>query len=521
MTARPLVFLYFALLGTLALAATPVIASDQKDPQEPPFRGEGDLSFFVDLAGFAGAGFTEVEWYVSVSNDQLVFEPGEDSVLTGELLLEVQVSDLDGDRVHTIETTLAPQAGSRLDSSDRAIVQVIRERSELAPGDYHVSVRLIDRRSQKVGLFNRMRNVKNSGELRTWIRVPAIPDTALATSDLTLIRSARAAEGDVVFGRNGVDFDPNPSRYYGLAVPSVRYYLEVYGGPAYEEGDSYLVLSQILDTSGIPLVERKTRTKPLGELLVVTDELNLEGSVSAGRYRVASVVMNERTRQTVRVERGFDVLWSDRSWGLDPDRMHQELALIMTDDEYDTLVDLSPGAREIYLAEFWHGLDPTPDTERNELRETFRERIRTADHQFASALRRGILTDRGRVWVRYGPPDDVDYQYSASGFGPGDGSVRVSEPGERADLGSRPSASFQSAEEFREGDVSGLATQRGGATIKSKQVESWTYDGRGSPLRKDRQDLSQVSHRGLSFLFADQMGNGDYQLIGSQGTSVY
>ena len=41
------------------------------------------------------------------------------------------------------------------------------------------------------------------------------------------------------------------------------------------------------------------------------------------------------------------------------------------------------------------------------------------------------------------------------------------------------------------------------------------------PLPKPAGRLSTGSHRGLTFLFADQMGNGDYQLIGSQGTSVY
>jgi hypothetical protein len=66
-----------------------------------------------------------------------------------------------------------------------------------------------------------------------------------------------------------------------------------------------------------------------------------------------------------------------------------------------------------------------------------------------------------------------------------------------------------------------LATQRGGATIKSKQLEVWSYDGRGSPLRPDHQDLSNTSHRGLKFIFADEMGNGEYQLVGSEGATVY
>jgi GWxTD domain-containing protein len=156
------------------------------------------------------------------------------------------------------------------------------------------------------------------------------------------------------------------------------------------------------------------------------------------------------------------------------------------------------------------------------VRETFLERIAYADREYATALRRGILTDRGRVLVRYGPPDDEIYQYSASSFGALPGAVEeVAEPGERATLGARPSTSFLDSEEFREGDVQDLVAQRGGANVKSQQVMVWTYDGRGAPLRPDHQELGGRSHRGLRFVFADEMGNGDYQLIGSSGTSIY
>ena len=120
---------------------------------------------------------------------------------------------------------------------------------------------------------------------------------------------------------------------------------------------------------------------------------------------------------------------------------------------------------------------------------------------------------------RYGPPDDVDYQFSSSGFGPGTGQ-RVAEPGERATLQARPNTSFLDADEFREGDVSDVARQRGSATVKSKQLEVWTYDGRGNALR-GKVDLQEDSHRGLKFIFADEMGNGEYQLIGSSGANVY
>jgi GWxTD domain-containing protein len=135
-------------------------------------------------------------------------------------------------------------------------------------------------------------------------------------------------------------------------------------------------------------------------------------------------------------------------------------------------------------------------------------------------LQRGVLTDRGRVYIRYGPPDEITYQYSSSTWGGDQGLERVAEPAERISLGARPSTSYLNPDEFREGDVSDLVTQRGGTNIQSKELEIWTYDGTGD-LLIGRRPGDSGSHRGLKFIFADEMGNGDYQLIGSTGTSDF
>jgi hypothetical protein len=210
-----------ALLACGLLAGPRDAAGDEPDVQEPPFRSDGDIDFFLDLSAFrapdadvtADGAVTEQELYVAVTNDQLTFRD-EDGGLTGDLLLEVGVRNEDGDDVTSLETTLSPQAGTEFDSEDRGIVQIIRERVRLAPGLYQLQVTLTDRASQKVGLFNRMRNVKNSGRSTEWIRVPDLRNPTLTVSDLTLVRSVRQVEGEAPFGRGDIDFDPNASRFY-------------------------------------------------------------------------------------------------------------------------------------------------------------------------------------------------------------------------------------------------------------------------------------------------------------------
>jgi GWxTD domain-containing protein len=57
-------------------------------------------------------------------------------------------------------------------------------------------------------------------------------------------------------------------------------------------------------------------------------------------------------------------------------------------------------------AEFWTKLDPTPGTARNEAMEEYFRRIEYANDNFRSYAA-GWLTDKGRVFVIYGPPDNT------------------------------------------------------------------------------------------------------------------
>jgi GWxTD domain-containing protein len=56
---------------------------------------------------------------------------------------------------------------------------------------------------------------------------------------------------------------------------------------------------------------------------------------------------------------------------------------------------------------FWARRDPTPDTPRNEFREAFDARVAYADEHFSNARTRGSLTDRGKVLILLGPPEQA------------------------------------------------------------------------------------------------------------------
>jgi len=63
--------------------------------------------------------------------------------------------------------------------------------------------------------------------------------------------------------------------------------------------------------------------------------------------------------------------------------------------------------REKFIEIVWHSLDPDPDTDENEYREAYYERLAFVNEHFSSGIP-GYKTDRGRIYLKFGKPDEVD-----------------------------------------------------------------------------------------------------------------
>ncbi len=71
-------------------------------------------------------------------------------------------------------------------------------------------------------------------------------------------------------------------------------------------------------------------------------------------------------------------------------------------------------ARALFIVRFWHRLDPTPGTIENENRRVYWHRVQEATRQFRDSVRPGWKTDRGRIFILLGAPDDTLYEDSPS-----------------------------------------------------------------------------------------------------------
>ncbi len=89
--------------------------------------------------------------------------------------------------------------------------------------------------------------------------------------------------------------------------------------------------------------------------------------------------------------------------------LDEDAKYIISDDERAVFKKLTTAQEKLaFIEQFWLRRDPTPGTELNEFKEEHYRRIRYANERFGYAGVPGWRTDRGMIYVKFGPPDQIE-----------------------------------------------------------------------------------------------------------------
>jgi len=90
------------------------------------------------------------------------------------------------------------------------------------------------------------------------------------------------------------------------------------------------------------------------------------------------------------------------------DWLNKDVRWIITDEEKKAFMQLSnEEEREQFIEAFWDRRNPNPDSEDNEFKDEHYRRIEYANERFAAGMP-GWMTDRGRIYIVYGPADEIE-----------------------------------------------------------------------------------------------------------------
>ena len=96
--------------------------------------------------------------------------------------------------------------------------------------------------------------------------------------------------------------------------------------------------------------------------------------------------------------------------------LDEDVRWIITDEEKSAFMQLSNDEeRDNFIEAFWQRRDPTPDTEENEFKEEHYRRIAYANEHFPAGIP-GWKTDRGRTYIVFGPPDEIESHPSGGSY---------------------------------------------------------------------------------------------------------
>jgi GWxTD domain-containing protein len=96
--------------------------------------------------------------------------------------------------------------------------------------------------------------------------------------------------------------------------------------------------------------------------------------------------------------------------------LNEDVVYIITDEERKAFKQLNTDEeREQFVEQFWLRRDPTPDTVENEFKEEHYRRIAYANDRYASGAP-GWKMDRGRIYITFGPPDEIDEHPSGGSY---------------------------------------------------------------------------------------------------------
>jgi GWxTD domain-containing protein len=111
---------------------------------------------------------------------------------------------------------------------------------------------------------------------------------------------------------------------------------------------------------------------------------------------------NEKQRKQQKKALKVELSKSYKKW------LNEDVVWIITDEERAAFKQLSNDEeRDNFIEAFWQRRDPTPDTEENEYKEEHYRRIAYANEHFPAGIP-GWKSDRGRIYIMYGPADEVD-----------------------------------------------------------------------------------------------------------------
>lgn len=400
-------FRFFLAMGCLMLMGLALANAQTPEPSA------GNVRFYVDAAGFSdlkSEGKTYEEIYLTLTMGQLTFIEKEMKYLA---ILQIlgEITDASGNFVDSLRAT-RPVVLDSLSGKFRKQSLFQNFGLTLKPGHYWLSLVVKDYNSHQ------------EGHKKMPLLVPDFSRSNLSVSELQFAARVLSDTTRTQFYKNNLQIIPNPLRLYGTHLPVLYSYAEIYNLSPAQTSGNYAISYTLLDSNQavFETLFSDTLKKP-GVTAIDVRGFNVEG-LPSGMYKLKLVVQDLNSGET------FTRLGTFRTENLSERILHrakspvseapseisdarleksiQQISYLLNPEQKRTLKKLTRAGKIKFLADFWKSRDPNPDTKINEFQQEFYKRLNYANRHYGGHKLEGWQTDRGRILIIYGPPDEIE-----------------------------------------------------------------------------------------------------------------
>lgn len=256
------------------------------------------------------------------------------------------------------------------------------------------------------------------------------PTTKLALSDIEFATSVKKRTQSGLFYKNTFDVIPNPDGMFG-ETQNCFLYAEAYNLLATDDKSDYTLRTSVLNAVGKEVISRDKLRKRAGESAVLIDQIDV-ANLRSGTYTAVFSLLDSTKRAVAATGKKFFVYNS--MLGIDSSLMRLDPALSLSvystmeeaeldrdfkwskweaneteKDQYENLKGVA--AKRKFLTDLWSKRPAG-------LRDAYMKRVAEANSKYHVLGMEGYRTDRGRVHILYGAPDDIDRHPNESGTKP-------------------------------------------------------------------------------------------------------
>ncbi len=269
----------------------------------------------------------------------------------------------------------------------------------LEPGKYKIQLLLRDKNSRKV----------YTDEFK--VKLKKYNKKSPQFSDIEFAQAIGSIENQSSpFIKGDINIIPSVSHVYGgfEEENKLLYYVEIYPGKKISEEVIMITLlrhrfyGKMIYRDSIYIILEEPRTMQLRNI-------SIDG-LRPGNYDLELELRDKKFKKLDKKTVSFNIKMTPEMFiKHDYKTVLKQLAIIAENDEIDKMKDIKDlEARVLAFKTFWEERDPTPGTKYNEIKAEFYRRIRYATNHFSYLKDNGWNSDRGRIFILYGEPDQLD-----------------------------------------------------------------------------------------------------------------